>query len=119
MNWKKWTVILVGTLFMIGNLYLIYKKDSEINRISYVDTWTSVKVQNLVESKTDKGLITPIEEEYIYYEQNTGDFKAFLVKEGDLVEENTPILELSSVNVDAAITQKELEISKLEDEIEH
>lgn len=118
MNWKKWTVILVGTLFMIGNLYLILNKDSEINRISYVDTWTSVKVQNLVESKTDKGLITPIEEEYIYYEKNTGDFKSFLVKKGDLVEENTPILELSSVNVDAAIAQKELEISKLEDEID-
>lgn len=118
MNWKKWTVILVGTLFIIGNLYLIYKKDSEIKRISYVDTWTTVKEQNLVESTTDEGLIESVEEEYIYYEENTGDFEAFLVKEGDQVEENTPILELSSVNIDAAISQKELEISKLEDEIE-
>jgi HlyD family secretion protein len=117
MNWKKWTVILVGALFMIGNLYLIYKKDSDIKRISYVDTWTTIKEQNLVESQTDKGLTKPVEEEYIYYEENTGDFEAFLVKEGDQVEENTPILELSSVNIDAAISQKELEISKLEDEI--
>ncbi len=118
MNWKNWTVILVGALFMIGNLYLIYKKDSEIKRISYVDTWTTVREQNLVESKTDEGLITPIEEEYIYYEENTGDFAAFLVKEGDQVEENTPIIELSSVNIDAAIAQKELEITRLEDDIE-
>lgn len=118
MSWKKWTVIVVGTLFMIGNLYLIYKKDSEIKRISYVDTWTSVKEQNLVESQTDDGLIIPIEEEYIYYEEHTGDFEAFLVKEGDQVEENTPILELSSVDMDAAIAQKELEISRLEDDIE-
>lgn len=118
MNWKKWTVILVGTLFVIGNLYLIFKKDSQISRISYVDTWTTVLEQNLVESKTDKGLIMPVEEEYIYYEENTGDFKTFLVKEGDQVEESTPILELSSVNIDAAIAQKEIEISKLEDEIE-
>jgi HlyD family secretion protein len=118
MNWKKWTVFLVGTLFMIGNLYLIYKKDSEIKRLSYVDTWTTVKQQNLVESQTDKGLITPVEEEYIYYEENTGELKAFLVKEGDQVEENTPILELSSVDIDAAIAQRELEISRLEDDIE-
>ncbi|MGG7619558.1 efflux RND transporter periplasmic adaptor subunit [Bacillus coreaensis] len=118
MNWKKWTVILVGTLFVISNLYLIFKKDSQISRISYVDTWTTVSEQNLVESKADKGLIMPVEEEYIYYEENTGDFKTFLVKEGDQVEENTPILELSSVNIDAAIAQKEIEISKLEDEIE-
>ncbi|MFC0475759.1 efflux RND transporter periplasmic adaptor subunit [Robertmurraya beringensis] len=117
MNWKKWTVILVGTLFMIGNLYLIYKKDSEIKRMSYVDTWTTVKKQNLVESQTDEGLITPVEEEYIYYEEKTGNFEAFLVKEGDQVEENTPILELSSVDIDTAISQKELEISRLEDDI--
>jgi HlyD family secretion protein len=118
MNWKKWTVTLVGALFMIGNLYLIYKKDSEIKRLSYVDSWTTVKEQNLVESQTDKGLMKPVEEEYIYYEEHTGDFKAFLVKVGEQVEENTPILELSSVNINAAISQKELEISKLEDEIE-
>jgi HlyD family secretion protein len=118
MNWKKWTVIVVGTLFMIGNLYLIYKKDSSIKRISYVDKWTTVKEQNLVESEIDEGLMAPVEEEYIYYEENTGDFEAFLVKEGDRVEENTPILELSSVNIDAAISQKELEISKLEEELE-
>lgn len=117
MNWKKWTIILVGALFMIGNFYLIYKKDSDIKRLSYVDSWTTIKEQNLVESKPDKGLTKPVEEEYIYYEENTGDFEAFLVKEGDQVEENTPILELSSVNIDAAISQKELEISKLEDEI--
>jgi HlyD family secretion protein len=117
MNWKKWTVILVSTLFIIGNFYLIYKKDSEIKRISYVDSWASVKEQNLVESQSDDGLITPVEEEYIYYEEHTGDFNAFLVKEDDQVEENTPILELSSVNMDAAINQKELEIQKLEDEI--
>lgn len=118
MNWKKWTVILVGTLFMVGNLYLIFKKDSEIKRINFVEKWAAIKEQNLVESKTDEGLITPVEEEYIYYEENTGDFDSFLVKEGDQVEENTPILELSSVNTDAAIAQKELEISKLEDEID-
>ncbi|MGI8385676.1 efflux RND transporter periplasmic adaptor subunit [Robertmurraya sp. P23] len=118
MNWKKWTVILVGTLFMVGNFYLIFKKDSEIKRISFVEKWAAIKEQKLVESKTDEGLITPLEEEYIYYEENTGDFHSFLVKEGDEVEENTPILELSSVNTDAAIAQKELEISKLEDEID-
>jgi HlyD family secretion protein len=118
MNWKKWTVIVVGTLFMIGNLYLIYKKDSEIKRISYVDTWTTVKEQNLVESQVEEGLMAPVEEEYIYYEVNTGDFKAFLVKEGDQIEENTPIIELSSVDIDSAIAQKEIEISRLEEEME-
>lgn len=118
MSWKKWTVIVVSALFMIGNFYLIYKKDSEIKRISYVDTWTTVKKQNLVESQLDEGLITPVEEEFIYYEENSGDFAAFLVKEGDQVEENTPIIELSSVDIDSAINQRELEISRLEEDIE-
>lgn len=117
MHWKKWTVIALGTLFIIGNLYLTYKKDTPIKRLSFVDTWTMVKEQNLVETKADEGLVTPVEEEYIYYEENTGDFEAFLVKEGDAVEENTPILELSSVDIDAEIAKREQEITKLEDEI--
>ncbi|SHP74341.1 efflux transporter, RND family, MFP subunit [Mycobacteroides abscessus subsp. abscessus] len=118
MSWKKWTVILVSTLFVAGNLYLIYKKDSEINKLSYIGTWTTVKEQNLVESQTDNGLFSPVEEEYIYYDGNIGKFEAFLVKEGDQVNENTPIIELSSVDIEEAIAQKEIEISSLEDDIE-
>lgn len=111
MNWKKWTVITVIMLFVAANFYLIFKKDSEVARSTYINKWSAVKEQHLILSKEKKGVVIPAEEEYAYL---SGDFEQFFVKEGEAVEPGTPLFEYAPKNLEASIEEYEAEITKLE-----
>ncbi|MEQ2528563.1 hypothetical protein WMO40_17910 [Bacillaceae bacterium CLA-AA-H227] len=116
MNWKKWTVITVVVLLVAVNFYLIFKKDSEIVRAAYIDEWRKIKEQNLVLSKEKPGVIAPVEEEHVYFQNGAGDFEQFLVKEGDEVQTGTALFEYSPKNLEETIDQLEAEITRLESE---
>lgn len=116
MNWKKWTIIAVIALFVVVNFYLIFKKDSEVARSKYIDEWRTVKEQKLVLSKHKAGVVTPAEEENVYFQSGSGDFEQFLVKEGEEVHPGTPLFEYSPQNIETTIQQFEAEITKLENE---
>lgn len=116
MNWKKWTVVAVIVLFVAVNVYLIFKKDSEIARAAYIDEWRKIKEQNLVLSKEKPGVVAPVEEEHVYFQNGAGDFEQFLVKEGDEVQTGTALFEYSPKNLEETIDQLEAEITRLESE---
>lgn len=116
MSWKKWTTIAVISALIITNFYLIFKKDSKIARAEYINEWRTAKEQNLVQSKGKPGVIAPVEEEYVYYQNGLGDFEQFLVKKGDEIQSGTPLFEYSSKSIEGVIEQYEAEISKLETE---
>ncbi|RTR32951.1 efflux RND transporter periplasmic adaptor subunit [Robertmurraya yapensis] len=116
MNWKKWTVVTVIVLFVAVNFYLISKKDSEIARAAYIDEWRKIKEQNLILSKEKPGVVAPIEEEFVYFQNGAGDFEQFLVKEGDEVQIGTALFEYSPKNLEETIDQLEAEITRLESE---
>ncbi|TKC16969.1 efflux RND transporter periplasmic adaptor subunit [Robertmurraya kyonggiensis] len=116
MNWKKWTVVTVIVLFVAVNFYLIFKKDSEIARAAYIDEWRKIKEQNLVLSKEKPGVIAPVEEEHVYFQNGAGDFEQFLVKEGEEVQTGTALFEYSPKNLEETIDQLEAEITRLESE---
>jgi HlyD family secretion protein len=99
---KKKTKILLsaGVIFVSGNLYLALKDDSKAVRASYINKWTEVGKGNLTETLHASGVVTPEEEHYVYYNDNPGEFKSFLVKEGDQVDRGTPLYEYSSDNID-------------------
>lgn len=118
MNWKKWTVVAIIVFFVAVNFYLIFKKDSEIERAAYINEWREIKEQNLVLSKEKPGVVTPSEEEYIYFQNGTGDFEQFLVKEGDEVQAGTALFEYSLKDLEATIEQLKAEITRLESEEE-
>lgn len=118
MNWKKWTVVTVIVLFVAVNFYLIFKKDSEIERAAYIDEWRKIKEQNLVLSKEKPGVVAPVEEEYVYFQNGAGDFEQFLVTEGDEVQIGTALFEYSPKNLEETIDQIEAEITRLESEEE-
>lgn len=117
MNRTRLLLISVIGLFIMSNLYLIFKKDSEIARIHYIDKWTKVKAQTLVESKNSAGVVTAAGEQHVYYQSKSGDFKQFLVEKGDEVEVGTALYEYSPDEIEQSITKLEAEKTKLETEL--
>jgi HlyD family secretion protein len=117
MRWKYILLFSAIILFLAVNTYLIVKKDSKIERSVRVEEWAVVKKQNLVETMKTKGVLTPFEEYDVYFDEKNGEFKQFLVDEGDQVEPGTPLFEYSSANIDANIRELEAERDQIESEI--
>lgn len=99
---KRKTAILLsaGIIFVSGNLYLALRDDSKAVRSSYINKWTAVGKDTMTETLNASGVVTPEEEHYVYYNDNPGEFKNFLVKEGDQVDRGTSLYEYSSENTD-------------------
>ncbi|MDZ5471860.1 efflux RND transporter periplasmic adaptor subunit [Bacillus sp. 31A1R] len=117
MKWKYWLLTIVTALFILSNLYLIFKKDSEISRLNYIENWTKVEGMTLVDSKKGTGKITPVEEQHIYHQAKSGEFKQFLVKEGEEVEVGAALLEYSPSEIERDLTKLQSEKSTLEQEL--
>ncbi|MEH7443444.1 efflux RND transporter periplasmic adaptor subunit [Bacillus sp. JJ1122] len=109
---KKQTAILlsVGILFVSGNLSLALKDDSKAVRSSYINKWTATGKENLTKTLHADGVVTPVEEHHVYYNDTPGGFKNFLVKEGDQVDTGSPLYEYASDGNDA--DQQKLEAEK-------
>ncbi|WP_045522455.1 efflux RND transporter periplasmic adaptor subunit [Neobacillus niacini] len=117
MNWKKWTITIFITLFLAVNFFLTYKKDSKIIKTNYIDEWTAVKEQDLILAKKKAGVITPSEEQYVYFDDKNGQFQEFLVKKGEKVQEGTPLFAYSSTDIESSKANLEAEITRLESEL--
>lgn len=115
---KKTTILLsAGILFVSANLYLALKDDSKAVRSSYINKWAVVGKDSLTETLHAAGVVTPQEEHHIYYNDNPGEFKNFLVKEGDKVDSGTTLFEYSSDNIDEDLAELEAEKSQLVREV--
>jgi HlyD family secretion protein len=112
---KKKTAILAaaGILFFTGNLYLAFKEDSKAVRSSYINKWTATGKENLTKTLLADGVVTPVEEHHVYYNDTPGGFKNFLVKEGDQVDSGTPLYEYASDGDDADRQKLEAEKNQL------
>jgi HlyD family secretion protein len=112
---KRKTAILLsaGIIFVSGNLYLALRDDSKAVRSSYINKWTAVGKDTLTETLNASGVVTPEEEHYVYYNDNPGEFKNFLVKEGDQVDRGTSLYEYSSDNTDEDRAEIEAERRQL------
>lgn len=112
---KKKTAILVsaGIIFVSGNLYLSLKDDSQAVRSSYISKWAAAGKENLTKTLHASGVVTPEEEHYVYYNDNPGEFKSFLVKEGDEVRSGSPLYEYTSDNIDTDRAKLDVEKSQL------
>ncbi|MBS8265618.1 efflux RND transporter periplasmic adaptor subunit [Mesobacillus boroniphilus] len=112
---KKKTAILAsaGIIFVSANLFLALKDDSKAVRSSYINKWTAVGKDNLTETLHAAGVVIPEDEHQVYYNDDDGEFKGFLVKEGDKVDNGTPLYEYSSNNIDEDLAKLEAEKSQL------
>lgn len=89
------------------------KDDSKALRSSYINKWAAVGKENLTETLHASGVVTPEEEHQVYYNDEDGDFKGFLVKEGDKIDSGTPLYEYSSNNIDEDLARLKAEKSQL------
>lgn len=112
---KKQTAILLsaGILFVSGNLSLALKDDSKAVRSSYINKWTATGKENLTKTLHADGVVTPVEEHHVYYNDTPGGFKNFLVKEGDQVDTGSPLYEYASDGNDADRQKQEAEKNQL------
>ncbi|KML43184.1 efflux RND transporter periplasmic adaptor subunit [Cytobacillus firmus] len=110
MMWKVRLLIIGVTLFLACNIALIFLKSDKIGRTYYIDEWTAVKKQDLLETMPAKGVLAPKEEHHLYYENTTGTFKGFLVEKGDEVQAGTGLFEYSPDDI--AMTKENFQIEK-------
>lgn len=85
-------------------------KSDKISRTYYIDEWSAVKKQDLLETMPAKGVMAPKEEQHLYYENTTGTFKSFLVEKGDEVQPGTGLFEYSPDDI--AVTKENFQIEK-------
>lgn len=113
MNRKTAILLSAGILFVSGNFYLALRDDSKAVRSSYINNWEKIGKETMTETLHAAGVVTPEEEHHVYYDNNSRDFKSFLVKEGDEVDAGTPLYEYSSDNIDEELSKLEAEKSQL------
>lgn len=117
---RKWSIISLATVcicFIGLNAYLIWKENSQVQHTVYVDSWTRVQERDVVKTIEAKGIMMPQDEYKVYFNPEDKEFLRFLVKEGDEVTPETPLLEYSTPSIDQLKESLELEIQQAEGEI--
>jgi HlyD family secretion protein len=107
------------SLFFVGaNTYLIEKANSKVDREVRVANWEISGKDDLVKELPKPGVVTAEEESYIYFNDEFGSFKKFLVKEGEQVKSGTPLYEYEVTDQTQQKSVLESEVEQLEDEID-
>ncbi|MDD9310185.1 RND transporter [Cytobacillus firmus] len=118
---RAWVLrILVACIgiFIAANLYLALKPGSKVDKTAYIDKWQAVSKENLIDSFSKKGVVSPAEEYQVYYDERQGVFNQFLVKEGDAITPGTGLFEYQPEDLDAEKERLNAEAEKLENQIE-
>ncbi|WP_428910068.1 efflux RND transporter periplasmic adaptor subunit [Niallia sp. Krafla_26] len=115
----KLQFVIVAVVLLVGvNLFLILKEDSKVAKSLYVGQWVSAKEQDLQESLVTDGVSAPLEEQYIYYDENKGSFEGFVVKEGDEVEVGSELFYYSTDSYTDAMAVLQSERDSIEKQLE-
>ncbi|MGM0877117.1 MAG: efflux RND transporter periplasmic adaptor subunit [Bacillota bacterium] len=117
---EKWKIIsftVVSLSFIALNGYLIEKEDSKVQHTVYVENWTRVQKDDVVETFETDGIIMPQEEYDIYFHDTDKEFQRFIVKEGDIVTAGTPLFEYTTPELDKLKETFEVEKQQVEGEI--
>ncbi|WP_064091903.1 efflux RND transporter periplasmic adaptor subunit [Rossellomorea aquimaris] len=120
MNKRKilYSSLTASLLFVGVNVYLIEKAESKIDREVRIEDWESVHKDNLVKELPKSGVVTSEEESYLYFNDEFGSFKKFLVKEGDKIKSGTSLYEYEVTDRTQQKNVLESEVEQLEDEID-
>jgi HlyD family secretion protein len=113
-----YSTLTLSLLFVGANTYLIEKANSKVDREVRVANWEISGKDDLVKELPKPGVVTAEEESYIYFNDEFGSFKKFLVKEGDQVKSGTPLYEYEVTDQTQQKSVLESEVEHLEDEID-
>lgn len=113
-----YSTLTLSLLFVGANTYLIEKANSKVDREVRVANWEISGTDDLAKELPKPGVVTAEEESYIYFNDEFGSFKKFLVKEGDQVKSGTPLYEYEVTDQTQQKGVLESEVEQLEDEID-
>lgn len=113
-----YSTLTLSLLFVGANTYLIEKANSKVDREVRVANWEISGKDDLVKELPKPGVVTAEEESYIYFNDEFGSFKKFLVKEGEQVKSGTPLYEYEVTDQTQQKSVLESEVEQLEDEID-
>jgi HlyD family secretion protein len=113
-----YTGLALSLLFVGTNAYLIEKAKSKVDREVRIEQWEGLDKDHLQEVLPKSGVVTSAEETYLYFNDEFGSFKKFLVKEGDEVKAGTPLYEYEVTDFASQKDVLESEVDQLEDEID-
>ena len=116
-KWKITALSIVSVAFISGNIYLIEKKDSKVERTVFTENWIKVKKETITETFQTKGILKPAEEFDVYFDSRNNDFQKFLVHEGDEVTAGTSLFEYTTTKLDALRDNLEAEKTAAQGEI--
>ncbi|EIJ80468.1 efflux transporter, RND family, MFP subunit [Bacillus methanolicus PB1] len=117
-KWQRGVLIAFLIVFITGNLFLILKKDSKIDRAAFFEKWNAAKKEDLAQTIHTSGVIAPLEEHHFYFDSQTGVFDKFLVKEGETVASGTSLFEYRTLDIEAEAEKIEMEKEKVENQIQ-
>ncbi|WP_281976203.1 efflux RND transporter periplasmic adaptor subunit [Halobacillus litoralis] len=117
-NYKGRIIGLLIVAFITTNALLIFFDDKEkVDRKSYINEWSRTITYDLFEKLQTRGVFTSEESSPVYFNEETGSFGEFLVKEGDSVSEGDDLYTYEVENYYQQEANLQGEISRLEEEI--
>ncbi|RWZ52276.1 efflux RND transporter periplasmic adaptor subunit [Halobacillus fulvus] len=122
MKKKRYKGRILGLLiiaFIATNALLIYiDEDGYVERKSYVEQWSQAFTYDLFETLEKRAVFTTEESNPVYFDDQKGAFKEFLVSEGDNVTQGDDLYTYEVIDYEAQQNQLESEIDRLESEVE-
>lgn len=86
---KRSRILIACIILFVGvNVLLVYLDDNgTVERKSYVNEWSEVSKADFYKKIEQPGVLTSIEKNDIYFDENTGSFQEFLIEEGAKVNQ--------------------------------
>jgi HlyD family secretion protein len=107
---KKWIwscAILIILIFVLGNIYLYQKHESEVYRVTKVDQFLEPEKGDIRKSFLKDGVVTSSEEHKIMYNPQLGVLDEILVNEGDFVQVGSLLLRYKTDELERLTQQLE------------
>ncbi|MCG1027057.1 efflux RND transporter periplasmic adaptor subunit [Virgibacillus halodenitrificans] len=112
--------ILAGIIIFIGVNYLLLSLDKEhkVDRLAYVSEWLPAFQTDMKEEVNKPGVLAPIQENHLYFSEETGEFQEFLMEEGAEVQVGDPLYTYRVTNYYETIAALEQQQRKLNGEVQ-
>ncbi|MDY0407246.1 hypothetical protein P5G51_019635 [Virgibacillus sp. 179-BFC.A HS] len=92
MKKRYWWIAAIIVLFVGINVYLVAADNHQkVGRIAYVNDWTAIEKKDLHESYQSAGVVRYANESDVYFDKDLGNFKEFIVNEGQEVHTGDPL----------------------------
>ncbi|WP_060681693.1 efflux RND transporter periplasmic adaptor subunit [Virgibacillus halodenitrificans] len=112
--------ILAGIIIFIGVNYLLLflDKEQKVDRLAYVSEWLPAFQTDMKEEINKPGVLSPMQENHLYFSEETGEFQEFLMEEGVEVQVGDPLYTYRVTNYYETVAELEQQQRKLTGEVQ-